>query len=104
MEFSEATGPQSPVSGKALSVPTHNRLRPHDGYSVKDARAAAVEPNEQGTVGPTQMQSTSRALLQDIELMPQNQDFGFQPPSRLEAVAQHTDDKNGNCNHSEIMF
>jgi hypothetical protein len=50
------------------------------------------------------MQSTSRALLQDIELMPQNQDFGFQPPSRLEAVAQHTDHKNGNCNHSEIMF
>jgi hypothetical protein len=37
------------------------------------------------------MQSTSRALLQDIELMPQNQDFGFQPSSRLEAVAQHTD-------------
>jgi hypothetical protein len=73
-------------------------------YSVKDARAAAVEPNEHGTVGPTQMQSTSRALLQDIELMPQNQDFGFQPSSRLEAVAQHTDDKNGNCNHSEIMF
>ncbi len=36
--------------------------------------------------------------------MPQNQDFGFQPSSRLEAVAQHTDDKNGNCNHSEIMF
>ena len=37
-------------------------------------------------------------------LMPQNQDFGFQPSSRLEAVAQHTDDKNGNCNHSAIMF
>jgi hypothetical protein len=50
------------------------------------------------------MQSTSRALLQDSELMPQNKDFGFQPPSRLEAVAQHTDDKNGNCNHSAIMF
>jgi hypothetical protein len=40
------------------------------------------------------MQSTSRVLLQDIELMSQNQDFGFQPPSRLEAVAQHAD-KNG---------
>ena len=30
-------------------------------------------------------------LLQDIELMPQYQDFGFQPP-RLEAVAQHADE------------
>ena len=45
----------SPVSGKALSVPTHNRLRPDDGYSVKDARAATVEPNEQSTIDPTQM-------------------------------------------------
>jgi hypothetical protein len=26
-----------------------------------------------------------------IELMPQYQDFGFQPPPRLDAVAQHAD-------------
>jgi hypothetical protein len=31
------------------------------------------------------MQSAWCALLQDIELMPQSQDFGFQPPPRLEA-------------------
>src|SRR5262249_53488848 len=36
---------------------------------------------------------------QDIELMPQDQDFGFQPPSRLEAVAQHTDEQEANCEH-----
>jgi hypothetical protein len=50
------------------------------------------------------MQSTWCALLQDIELMPQNQDFGFQPPSRVEAVAQHADEKEADCNHSVIMF
>jgi hypothetical protein len=50
------------------------------------------------------MQSTWRALLEDIELMPQYQDFGFQPPSRLDAVAQHTDEEEGNCNHAAIMF
>jgi hypothetical protein len=71
---------------------------------VKDARAATIEPNEQGTVGLTQMQPTGLALLQDIQLMPQNQDFGFQPPSRLEAVAQQAEDKNTDCNHSAIMF
>jgi hypothetical protein len=32
------------------------------------------------------MQSAWCALLQDIELMAQYQDFGFQPPPRLEAV------------------
>jgi hypothetical protein len=50
------------------------------------------------------MQSTWCALLQNIELMPQYQDFGFQPPSRLEAVTQHADEKEDNCNHSAIMF
>jgi hypothetical protein len=85
-------------------MPTHDGFGPDDGNGVKDARAATVEPNEQGTVGPTQMQPTWHALLQDIELMPQNQDFGFQPPSRLEAVAQYADEKEGNCNHSAIMF
>jgi hypothetical protein len=50
------------------------------------------------------MQSAWCALLQDIELMPQYRDFGFQPPLRLEAVAQHADEKEGNCNHATIML
>jgi hypothetical protein len=45
------------------------------------------------------MQSAWRALLQDIELMPQHQDFGFQLLSRLEAVAQRADEEEGNCDH-----
>jgi hypothetical protein len=60
-------------------MPTHNRLEPDDGYGVKNARTATIEPNEQSTVGPTQMHSTWCAPLQNIELMPQYQDFGFQP-------------------------
>ena len=40
-----------------------------------------------------------RALLQDIELMPQDRDFSFEPLARLEAVAQHADEKKGNCHH-----
>jgi hypothetical protein len=40
------------------------------------------------------MQSTTRrVLLQDAELMPQHDDFGFQLRSRLEAVTQHTDEQ-----------
>jgi hypothetical protein len=44
------------------------------------------------------------APLQNSELMPQYQDFSFQPPPRLEAVAQHADEKEGNCNHPTIML
>lgn len=85
-------------------MPTHNGLGPDDGYRVKNARTATIDPNEQGAVGPTQMQPAWCALLQDIELTPQYQDFGFQPPPRLEAAAQHADEKDGNCNHAMIMF
>ena len=94
----------SPICGEGDAMPTHNSLGPDDGYGVKNARTATIEPNEQGAVGPTQMQSAWCALLQDIELMPQYQDFGFQPPPRLEAVAQHADEKEGNCNHATIML
>jgi hypothetical protein len=85
-------------------MPTHNSLGPDDGYGIKNVRTATIEPNEQGSVSPTQIQSAWRALLQNIELMPQYQVFGFQPPSRFEAVAQHTEEKEANCNHSTIMF
>ena len=61
-------------------MPTHNSLGPDDGNGVKYARTATIEPNEQSAVGSTQMQSAWHAL-EDIELMPQDQDFGFQPPS-----------------------
>ena len=58
----ERTGFPLPVGGKTCSVLTHNSLGPDDGNGVKYARTATIEPNEQSTVGPTQMQSTWRAL------------------------------------------
>jgi len=48
-----------------------------DTASRMRGKRRSIEPNEQGTVGPPQMQSAWGALLQDIELMPQSQDFGF---------------------------
>jgi hypothetical protein len=95
---------QTPVRSEAHAMPRHNSLGLGDGYGVKNARVATIEPKEQGPVGPTQTQSAWCALLQDIELMPQYQDFGFQPPPRLEAVEQHADEKEGNLNHATIML
>jgi hypothetical protein len=45
-----------------------------------------------------------RSLLRDIELMPQYHDLGFQLLSRLEAVAQHADEQEADCDHAAIMF
>ena len=92
-------GLPSPVSGKTHSMPAHDGLRSDNGYGVKNARTATIEPNEQGTAGPMQMHPAWRALLQNIELMPQDQDFSFEPQAQLEAVAQHADEKKGNCHH-----
>src|SRR5262249_61570224 len=55
-------------AAKPIRCQRTDGLGPDDGYGVKDARAAPVEPNEQGTIGPTQMRSARRSLLQDIEL------------------------------------
>src|ERR1017187_11025117 len=57
----ERTGLPSPVSGEPHSVPAHDRLGFDDGYGVQDARTAAIKPNEQNPIGPTQIQSTWRA-------------------------------------------
>jgi hypothetical protein len=40
------------LSGKTHSMPTHNSLGPDDGYGVKDARTATIEPNKQGLGRP----------------------------------------------------
>src|SRR5215813_696621 len=95
----------SPVAGKTLAMSAHDSLGPDDAESIQNARVATIEPDEQDAVDPTQMQSTARhALLQDVELMPQYQDFGFQPRPRLEEVAQHADEQEADRNHSAIMF
>src|SRR5262245_16684560 len=44
--------------------------------------------------------TTVPTLLQDIELVPENQDFDLQLPWRFEAVAQHADEQEADCNHS----
>jgi hypothetical protein len=41
--------------------------------------------------------------VKNVELMPQYQDLGLQPPSRLETVAQHAKQET-DCNHAAIMF
>jgi hypothetical protein len=94
----------SPISGETHSMPAYDGLGPDDGYGVKDARAATVEPNEQGTIGPTQMQSGRRSLLQNIELMPQYEDLGFQLVPRSEEVEQRAEEQEADCNHAAIMF
>src|SRR5260221_14179230 len=82
----------SPVSGETHAMPTQDGVGPNDGDGAKDARAATIQPDEQSTIDPTQMRPAWRAPLQEVELIPQDHDLGFQLRSRLEVVAQHADE------------
>ncbi len=42
---------------------------------------------------------TWRVLLKHTELMPKDEDFGFQPLPWLEVVTQHADEEEGNRDH-----
>ena len=84
-------------------MPTHNRLGSDNGYGIKNARPATIEPDEQSAIDPTEMRSTWRAV-QNIELMPQRQNLGFQLLSRLEAVAQQAEEQEPQRNHAAMMF
>ena len=85
-------------------MPTHDGLGPDDGDCVKNAGAATVQPDKQGTIDPTQMWFAWRSFSQDIELMPQYYDLRFHLLSRPEAVAQHADEQEADCYHAAIMF
>src|SRR3974377_624103 len=58
-----------PAGGKTHSMPAHDGLGSDNGYGVKNARTATIEPNEQGPAGPVQMHPAWRALLEEIELL-----------------------------------
>ena len=85
-------------------MPTYDRLGPDNCYGVKEAREAAIKPNEQRAIGPSHGQPTWPTPVKHVELMPQHQDLGFKPPLRLETIALQADDEGGNCNHPAIMF
>src|SRR5260370_6634117 len=63
------SGLPSPISGKTHPMPTHNSLGPDDGYGVKNARTATIEPNEHGAVSPLKIHSPTPARPHKNKLM-----------------------------------
>ena len=61
-------------------MPTHAHLGPDNCYCVKDAREAAVKPDEQRAITPSHAQPTWRTSVKHVQLMSQHQDLDFQPP------------------------
>jgi hypothetical protein len=83
----------APFARAAYEIYAHVAVAEHD--KLPDAKLATIVAGQR----PPDL-----TPVQDIELMPQYQDFGFQPPPRLEAVAQRADEKEDNCNNATIML
>jgi hypothetical protein len=67
--------------------------------SIRDAPGiASIDPNHAMIPPHDATPKPDRIFGKD------NQDFSFQPPARGEAVTQHANEKEANCNHAAIMF
>ena len=71
---------------------------------VSRMRDSDDKQNERGTVGPTQCNRRGVRCCKALSLCRSTSISACSRQSRLEAVIQQADEKEGNCNHSAIMF
>src|SRR3982074_2755608 len=75
---------QAPVHREAGPVPPDDRLWLDNVYGSQHRRKQAIQPHEEQSVGHRELRLWGQPSTQDIHLMPQQDDLGFQPRSRLE--------------------
>ena len=65
-------------------MPPDDRLWLDNVYGSQHRRKQAIQPHEEQSVGHRELRLWGQPSTQDIHLMPQQDDLGFQPRSRLE--------------------
>src|SRR6267154_2418828 len=74
----------APVQSEARPMPSNNGLRLDNRDGVQHRRKQAIEPDKEQSVGDRQLRVRGNAPAQHVELMPQQDNLGFQPRVRLE--------------------
>src|ERR1700704_2875810 len=74
----------APVQSEAPPMPSNNGLRLDNRDSVQHRRKQAIEPDKEQSVGDRQFRVRGNAPAQHVQLMPQQDNLGFQPRLRLE--------------------
>jgi hypothetical protein len=69
-------------------VPAQERLRPYDFQRVHHPGSEAIKPDKHQAVDAAEGYSLQEFALQDVELMPKYEDFGFQRSPRPEPPDQ----------------
>ena len=80
--------PSAPIRPKPGAVPANDRLRPDNRNGAKDGGEAAIEPNEQKTIGIVEVRSLRFPPAKHVDLLPQDQIFCFQRCSRPKERSQ----------------
>src|SRR5476649_2327549 len=70
-----------------------------DPRSVLAAHSRLASERWASGTDPRRSARPGYALSKHVQLMTQNQKFSVKPPSRLEAIAHHADEKEGDCDH-----
>src|SRR5882672_12420944 len=83
----------APVQSEAGSVPPNDRLWLDNGYGSQHRRKQAIQPHEEQSVGHRELRLWDQPSTQDVHLMPQQDDLGFQPRSRLERRDQDVEEQ-----------
>src|SRR5216683_2569046 len=83
----------APVQTEAGPVPPNDRLWLDNGYGSQHRRKQAIQPQEEQSVGHRELRLWGQPSTQDVHLMPQQDDLGFQPRSRLERRDQDVEEQ-----------
>src|SRR5262249_1236895 len=95
----ERSGFPTPIGSEPGAVPAQQRRRPYDLQSVQHPRSQAIEPNKQQPVYAAEGYPLRTTAPQNVELMPQHQDFGFQRSTRSEQPDQGVPDESAKIGH-----
>src|SRR6202165_2333334 len=74
----------APIRSKPSAVPANDRLRHDNRNRAKNGGGPVIKPNKQKPIGIVEEGSFRCPPAKHIDLLPQDQDFYFQPCSRLE--------------------
>src|SRR5664280_588421 len=83
----------APIRSKPSVVPANDRFRPDNGNRAKDGGEPVIKPNKQKTIGTVEVRTFWCLPAKHIDLLPEDQDFCFQPCSRLEERSQHAENQ-----------
>ena len=80
-------------------MPPDDRLWLDNGYGGQYRRKQAIKPDEEQSVGHRKLRLWGQSSTQDVHLMPQQDDLGFQPRPRLERRDQDVGDQAQELDH-----